>query len=30
VQLAYEYAATSHDPLQYKNHLAEAKIAFAY
>jgi hypothetical protein len=30
VQLAYEYTATSHDPLQYKNHLAEAKIAFAY
>lgn len=30
IQLAYEYAATSHDPLQYENHLVEAKIAFAY
>ena len=30
VQVAYEYAATSHDPLQYENHLVEAKIAFAY
>ena len=30
VQLAYEYAVTSHDPLQYENHLVEAKLAFAY
>jgi len=30
VQLAYEYATTSHDPLQYENHLVEAKVAFAY
>ena len=30
VQLAYEYAVTSHDPLQYENHLVEAKVAFAY
>ena len=30
IQLAYEYAATSHDPLQYENHLVEAKVAFAY
>jgi hypothetical protein len=30
VQLAYEYASTSHDPLQYENHLVEAKVAFAY
>ena len=30
VQLAYEYATTSHDPLQYENHLVEAKVALAY
>ena len=30
IEVAYEYAATSHDPLQYENHLVEAKIAFAY
>jgi hypothetical protein len=30
VQLAYEYAVTSHDPLQYENHLVEARLAFAY
>ena len=30
VQLAYEYTVTSHDPLQYENHLVEAKLAFAY
>jgi hypothetical protein len=30
VQLGYEYAVTGHDPLQYENHLVEAKIAFAY
>ncbi len=30
VQLAYEYAATSHDPLQYENHFVEAKVGFSY
>ena len=30
VQMAYEYAATSHDPLRYENHSVEVKIAFAY
>ena len=30
VQLAYEYATTSHDPLQYENHFVEAKVALAY
>jgi hypothetical protein len=30
VQVAYEYAATSHDPLQYENHLVEARVAFSY
>jgi hypothetical protein len=30
VQVSYEYAATSHDPLQYENHLVEATVAFAY
>jgi hypothetical protein len=30
VQVAYEYATTSHDPLQYENHLVEAKVAFSY
>jgi hypothetical protein len=30
VQLAYEYATTTHDPLQYENHLVEAKVALAY
>ncbi|MBA3831531.1 MAG: hypothetical protein H0X34_06500 [Chthoniobacterales bacterium] len=30
VQVAYEYAATSHDPLRYENHSVEVKIAFAY
>jgi hypothetical protein len=29
-QLTYEYAVTSRDPLQYENHLVEAKVAFAY
>lgn len=29
-QVSYEYAVTSHDPLEYNNHLLEAKIAFAY
>lgn len=30
VEVSYEYALTTHDPLQYENHLVEAKIAFAY
>jgi hypothetical protein len=30
VQLGYEYAITTHDPLQYENHLVEANIAVAY
>ena len=30
VLVSYEYAATSHDPLEYENHLIEAKVAFAY
>ncbi len=30
VQASYEYAATSHDPLHYENHIVEAKIVFAY
>jgi hypothetical protein len=30
VQVAYEYRNTSHGPLEYENHLVEAKIAFAY
>ena len=30
VQVAYEYATTSHDPLRYENHSVEAKVAFAY
>jgi hypothetical protein len=30
VEVSYEYALTSRDPLQYENHLVEAKIAFAY
>jgi hypothetical protein len=30
VHVAYEYAATSHDPLQYENHSVEVKVAFAY
>jgi hypothetical protein len=30
VQLAYDYATTTHDPLQYENHLVEAKVALAY
>ena len=30
VQLAYEYAATAHDPLQYENHFVQAKVGFAY
>ena len=29
-QVAYEYLDTRHDPLQYENHLVEAKVAFAY
>lgn len=30
LQFGYEYAVTSHDPLEYENHLVEAKLAFAY
>jgi hypothetical protein len=30
VQLGYEYAITTHDPLQYENHLVQANIAVAY
>jgi len=30
VQVGYEYAVTTHDPLQYENHLLEANIAVAY
>lgn len=30
LQVAYEYRNTSHGPLEYENHLVEAKIAFAY
>lgn len=30
VEVSYEYATTSHDPLRYENHSVEAKIAFAY
>jgi len=30
VQLGYEYAITTHDPLEYENHLVEVKIAVAY
>jgi hypothetical protein len=30
VQFGYEYAVTTHDPLQYENHVLEANIAVAY
>ena len=30
VLVSYEYVATAHDPLQYENHLVEAKVAIAY
>jgi hypothetical protein len=30
VQVGYEYAITTHDPLQYENHLVQANIAVAY
>jgi hypothetical protein len=30
VLVSYEYSVTSHDPLEYENHLVEAKVAFAY
>ena len=30
VQLGYEYAVTRHDPLEYENHLVEAKLAVAF
>jgi hypothetical protein len=29
-EVDYEYAVTSHDPLQYENHFVEAKVAFSY
>jgi len=30
LQVEYGYAVTTHDPLQYKNHLVEGKIAISY
>jgi hypothetical protein len=30
VQVGYEYAVTSHDPLRYENHIVEAKVAISY
>ena len=30
VQVGYEYAITTHDPLQYENHLVQANITVAY
>ena len=30
VQIGYEYAVTTHDPLQYENHVVEANIAVAF
>lgn len=30
VQVGYEYAVTTHDPLQYENHVVKANIAVAY
>jgi len=30
VRVGYEYAITTHDPLQYENHLVQANIAVAY
>jgi len=30
VQVGYEYAVTTHDPLEYENHVVEANIAVAY
>jgi hypothetical protein len=30
VQVSYEYAMTFHDPINYQNHVVEAKVAFAY
>lgn len=30
VEVEYEYAVTLHDPLQYENHLVEAKVLFTY
>ena len=30
IQVAYEYAVTTRDPVQYEKHLVEAKIAVAY
>ena len=30
VQIGYEYAITIHDPLQYENHLVDARFVFVY
>ncbi len=30
VQVGYEYAVTTHDPLQYENHVVAANIAVAF
>ena len=30
VQIGYEYAITIHDPLQYENHLVDARLVFVY
>ena len=30
IEVSYEYANTSHDPLVYENHLVEAKVRLAY
>lgn len=30
IQVGYEYAVTSHDPLRYENHIVEAKVAISY
>jgi hypothetical protein len=30
VQIGYEYAITLHDPLQYENHLVDARLVFVY
>ena len=30
LQVNYEFRDTTHDPLEYVNHLVEAKVAFAY
>ena len=30
LQVNYEFRDTTHSPLEYVNHLVEAKVAFAY